>query len=126
MDPLILAGLLTVVAKNLVEMVKHFANVGEDSTYAPTKGIYAVLAPVLLAVFAFIAENQGATIDLLGSLGVNVTDPTVAAILSGLLAGLVAPEAYDAQNLLKTKVQANDVSIRNVEANLATMSDPAA
>lgn len=105
MDSVLLAGLLAIVAKNLVETVKHLANVGgaEDSTYTRLKGLYTLLAPTLLAVLAFLAENQGATLDLLGSFGVNVSDPTTAAILTGILAGFVAPEAYDFQGLLKGK-----------------------
>lgn len=105
MDSALLAALLAVVGKNLVETLKHLANVGgaDDATYTRLKGLYALLAPTLLALLAVFAENQGATLDLLGSLGVNVDSPTTAAILSGILAGFVAPEAYDLQGLLKGK-----------------------
>lgn len=107
MDPLILAPLLAIAAKNLVEMLKHFANVGgpEDPAYTPRKGVYAAAAPILLAMIAFIAENQGVTLNLLGQLGVNIDSPLVGAILSAILVGLAAPEAYDVQNLVKAKVK---------------------
>ena len=121
MDTVLLTALLALVAKNLVEMVKHFANVGglEDSTYTRQKGLYALLAPVLLSVFAVIAENQGAAIDLLASLGVDTgTNGVAAAIITGIVAGFAAPEMYDAGGLLKAKVRTNQVTGDAVEASL--------
>ena len=123
MNSLILVGLLAVVAKNLVELLKHFANVGgsEDSTYTRRKGVYAFLAPVLLAALAYVAQNQGASLDLLGSLGVNTDSPAIAAILSGIVAGFAAPEAYDVQNLLKGKAR-----ISGATADAIVASNPQA
>lgn len=107
MDSVFLAGLLAVVSKNLVETLKHLANVGgsNDKTYTRLKGLYTLLAPTLLASMAYLSAHQGATIDLLGSFGVNVASPTTAAVVSGILAGFVAPEAYDLQGLLKGKAK---------------------
>ena len=114
MNSLLLTALLALVAKNLVEMLKHFSNVGgsTDSTYTRRKGVYTLAAPLLLAGVSYIAEHQGVSIDLLGQLGVNTSNPAFAAIMSGLVAGLAAPDAYHAQNLLKSKVR--------VTANTAT------
>lgn len=118
MDSVLLAGLLAVVAKNLVETLKHLANVGgsEDSTYTRLKGLYSLLAPTLLAALAFLADNQGATLDLVGSLGIDVTSPTTAAVLSGILAGFVAPEAYDLQGLVKGKAGIARSTARAIES----------
>lgn len=133
MEPLLLIGLLTVVSKNIVETIKHFADFGDDTTYTPIKGMWSVLAPLVLAVGAWFAENQGAALDLLGSLGVDVTSPTFAAVLTGLLAGFVAPEAYDVQKFVKAKVHTNnnmaDATVqqaRMMDAQLAAMERDAA
>jgi hypothetical protein len=107
LDPLILVPLLAIAAKNIVEMLKHFANVGGDENpqYTRIKGLYTLAAPVVLALLAFIAENQGVTLDVLGQLGVDTSSPLLGAVLSGIVVGLAAPEAYDAQGLLKAKVR---------------------
>ena len=106
MDTLLLTALLALVAKNIVELLKHLANVGgdTDSTYTRRKGIYALAAPAALALLAVAAQNQGVTIDLLGQFGIEGGGDITKAILTGILAGFAAPEAYDVQGILKTKI----------------------
>ena len=129
MDALILTGLLAVVAKNLVETLKHLSNVGGsfDGTYTRLKGLYSLGAPVLLAILAFVAQNQGASVDLLSQLGVDTgSSSAFAAIMTGVIAGFAAPEAYDVQGLLKAKVKTNTATGAAIEASMvAQMSDPA-
>lgn len=124
MQPLLLTGLLALVAKNLVELLKHLANVGgsEDSTYTRKKGLYALMAPVGLAALAALAQHQGVALDLLGQLGVHGGDETWKAIFTGIVAGFAAPEAYDVQNLLKAKVSATTTATANVAAYIPQTS----
>lgn len=118
-DPLILVPLLAIAAKNLVEMLKHFANVGGDAnpSYTRLKGLYTLAAPAILAVLAAIAENQGVALNLLGQLGVKTDSPLLGAIISGIVVGLAAPEAYDLQGLLKAKVRTTNETAVAVKVN---------
>jgi len=97
----LLVLLCATAAASLVEGIKHLTNFGASDKYNPVKGLFHFGAPLLLAGLNWIAENQGASIDLLGRLGVHTSNATTAAVVGGLLAGLAAPQAYDLQQLLK-------------------------
>lgn len=128
LSPVILTGLLAIVAKNIVETIKHLANVGGDANpkYTPIKGLYALGAPLILAGLAAIAQQNGVAINLLSTLGVHTTSPLFAAIVSGLAAGFAAPEAYDVQGLLKAKTAGHQAAADNIaQANApADLVDP--